>query len=155
MPLVTILLVLINASVTRVGQAMDKTAPTSTSVRLTCTPVLRTRTAQITKGVTHAHVIVDGYVSGLSHMGDAPDVIQSISVLAMANVCETESVIASATTMVTTARCAYQTSAAQVTEPVTSMVLVTASMAGQNGQWIVVFAFQQSYAVVTELVTTT
>ena len=93
MPLVITLLVLINASVTQAGQAMEKTALISMSVRLVYTPVLRIHTVQITKGVTPALVIVDGNVSGLSPMVDVPGVIPPISVPAMGNVCEMVRVI--------------------------------------------------------------
>ena len=148
-------LVLIRASVTRGGQVMDKTAPTSTSVRLVCTSVLRTRTAQITKGVTRALAIVGGNVSGLSLMGDVPSVIRHISVLVMANACEMARATVSLTTVDKTVQCVGQISAARVTEPATSMGPVTVNMAGQENHWTVVFVRRRRYAVVTVHVTTT
>jgi len=155
MPLVTTLSVLINASVTRVGQVMDKPVLTLTNARLVCIRVWKIRTAQITKGVTLVRVTEDGNVSGLSPMVDVPAVIQNCPVLAMDSVCEMERATVLAITVDRTAPCAGQTSAARAMEPATLMGTVTVNMAGQDSHWTVVFAHQKRCAVATECVTTT
>lgn len=155
MPLVTTLSVLINASVTRAGQVMDKTVLTSTNARLVCIRVWKIHTAQITKGATLVLATEDGNVSGLSPMVGVPGVIESISVLAMGNVCEMARATVLATTEDRTAQCAGQTSVAQAMEPATLMGTVIVNMAGQDSHWTVAFAYQGRCAVVTVHVTTT
>lgn len=147
-PLVTTVLVLIDANVTRAGQVMEKTAPTLMSVPLVSTLVSRIHTVQITREVIRVPATKDGNVNGLSPTVDVPGVTQPRSVLAMASVCGMARAIALATTVVRTAQYADQRSAARAMEPVASMETVTVIMAGQDNRWTAVFVYQMSCAVV-------
>lgn len=154
MPHVTTLLDLTNVRVTQDGQVMDKTAPILTSVRLVCTCALRIPTAQIMKVVTPVLVTEDGSISGLSHTVDVPCVTQTHFAPDMANACEMDHAIASATTAVQIVQYVIQTSVAQATEFATSMVLVIVSMDGREDPWTAVSVYQRNFAAVMVYVTT-